>query len=42
MEINLELLQQLPVEQAEDSLCYWTCTFSLAPPTPETCQVTGF
>jgi len=43
MEINLELLQQLPVEeQAEDSLCWLTCTYSFSPPMPETCDVTGF
>jgi hypothetical protein len=43
MEINLELLQQLPVEeQAEDGLCYLTCSFSLSPPMPDDCSFTGF
>jgi hypothetical protein len=44
MEINLELLQQLPVEeQAEDGLCYLTCTFSCMATAPiELCKATGF
>jgi len=46
MEINLELLQQLPAEESEAGLCTLTCTYScmssgtLVGPSP--CEVTGF
>lgn len=44
MEINLELLQQLPAEEAEDGLCTLTCTYSCMSTSPATivCNVTGF
>jgi len=43
MEINLELLQQLPAEEAEDGLCTMTCTYSCMATHPLLrCDVTGF
>lgn len=44
LEINLELLQQLPAEeQAEDGLCTLTCTYSCMHTGPiMPCDVTGF
>ncbi|HEU5269230.1 MAG TPA: hypothetical protein VFU36_04835 [Jatrophihabitans sp.] len=44
MEINLELLQQLPVAEAEDGLCTMTCTYSCmsSGTVVEPCDVTGF
>jgi hypothetical protein len=44
MEINLELLQQLPAEEAEDGLCTMTCTYSCMSSGTYVgqCDVTGF
>ncbi|HST46542.1 hypothetical protein [Jatrophihabitans sp.] len=44
MEINLELLQQLPAEEeAETGLCTLTCTYScMHSAVAEPCNVTGF
>lgn len=44
MELNLELLQQLPAEdEAEDGLCYVTCIVSCMSTAPiELCKATGF
>jgi len=43
MNINLELLQQLPVDEAEDGLCTMTCTYScMHTGLIEPCDVTGF
>lgn len=43
MEINLELLQQLPAEEVEDGLCTGTCTYScLSTSVQEPCTFTGF
>ena len=45
MDINLELLQQLPLEEeAEDGLCFLTCSYSFVARRGTTwgCEVTGF
>ncbi len=43
MEIDLELLQQLPADDAEDGLCTLTCTYSCMATSPiMPCDVTGF